>query len=295
MKKIICIILCAGLVFCSTKSHFAAAEKTAGPRLSTWVWNTPLIKTEQNQLITFFKSKGVSTVYLQINRDVPTVYYAEFIELAGQSSIEVFALEGSASWLNAENKRKELFFSWLNKYQQSASNAQKFAGIHLDIEPYSLKEWKSEYQNTVKKYQDTVSTAKEEANLLGLPLTMDIPFWFDERTYTNNVYGKGILSEWVTKVADGITLMAYRDSLEGNNGLKKLVQNELSFAAKTGKKAEIALETKPLANQDYLTFYEEGNKALMKTISQLNKYYSTNKGFQGTAVHSYEYWQKLRK
>lgn len=262
---------------------------------STWIWNTSLITTESEKILEFLINNQVNALYLQINRDLPIGDYQSFIKKAGKQGIKVFALEGSPNWLDPNNTRKELFLKWIKLYQQKSAADQKFKGIHIDVEPYAAKEWKIDYENTVKKYQDILLAIQKEATSMNLPLVADIPFWFDDRPYSNTTHGKGILSEWVIRNVDRVTIMAYRDSIIGNNGILKITKDELLYANHLQKKVEIALETKPLPNQGYLTFYEEGNRILNNTVSLLEFHFQNNSSFDGVSIHSYEYWTELKR
>jgi hypothetical protein len=261
---------------------------------STWLWNTALIEKEPSSIIEFLLKNKVNQLYLQVNRDLPQKSYQQFIELASEKGIDIFALDGSEKWLDDKDDRKELFIKWLHEYQENSSADQKFAGIHLDIEPYLNKKWKSNFEITVEKYQSILMEIKKEAGLLNLPLTVDIPFWFDNTIFSNKKYGKAALSNWVIRNTAGVTIMAYRDSADGKNGIYALTLNEISYASRYNKKVEIAIETKPLKNQDYLTFYEEGYEKMINVLNQLNSKYQKQRSFNGFAVHSYEYWKVLK-
>ncbi|RBW68705.1 hypothetical protein DS031_15230 [Bacillus taeanensis] len=86
-------------------------------------------------------------------------------------------------------------------------------------------------------------------------------------------------------------MMAYRNKLDGNNGILALTKNEIDYAEKQKKEIVIALETKPL-EESHLSF--AGNlKGLDQAINEINNIYSSYKSFRGIAVHDYNYWKAL--
>jgi hypothetical protein len=262
---------------------------------STWIWDSSTIVKEDKKIISFLSNKEVTSVYLQINRDIPMNVYQRFVEEASNKGIKVAALEGSPNWLDPSNNRRTLFFSWLKKYQAISNANQQFSAVHLDIEPYLYKNWKLSYQNTIKQYQTIIQQSHLDAKKLNIPLQADIPFWFDGTMYSNSAFGKGSLSNWIINNTDKITIMAYRDTLLGLNGILNLTKNELNYGSRNNKKVEIGLETMALPNQDSLTFFEEGENYMNKQIASLANADQRYSAFDGVAIHSYESWVSLKR
>lgn len=260
---------------------------------ATWIWHTKQIVEEQEELLTFLQEKKVSTVFLQINRNIPNKTYEQFIQHATKLSIDVQALNGSPSWVSSKGTAKqEKFFSWLETYQNEVSDDAKFRAVHLDIEPYLLEDWKVDYAATVRHYQEIIKTSKERSAQLHLPLEVDIPFWFDKRTYSNDI-GTGILSEWVIDQTDGITIMAYRDKAEGNNGIIELSRSEIEYAATVNKKVSIGIETTKSSEGDHLSFFNMNETKMNEQLSIVEKEFSTAASFNRISIHSIDGWREL--
>jgi hypothetical protein len=262
------------------------------PEMSTWLWNTELIETETNEVLSFLTKKTVTKLYLQIDDDVPISSYQQFIRHASKKKIAVYALDGSSSWVDGEQSGdQESFINWMNTYQQKAQKKEQFAGIHLDVEPYLSTVWKEDYETAVHRYQTVLSDIHNNAKKLHLRFEADIPFWFDNRLYENNTYGSGTLSDWVINLADSVTIMAYRNKLDGDNGILKLTKDEINYANKQEKEVVIAIETKPL-EETHLSF--AGNlKGLNEAIAEIKTSYKRSDSFKGIAVHDYNYWKAL--
>ncbi|MDX8342816.1 amidase [Rossellomorea sp. YZS02] len=287
--------VCICLIMMSMISN-PSTEKAAGADMrgkSTWLWNTMEIITQKEEIIDFFKSHHVDEVYLQVNPAVEKEYYHQFIEMANGENIHVYALDGAPKWATVKGQTSlSAFFDWLSAYQLEASETQRFTGVHLDVEPYLLTGWTTAYGKTVLNYQKMVNIAVDRSNSLQLPLGMDIPFWFDEKTY-NNEFGKGNLAQWVIGQTEEVGIMAYRDLAIGGNGIIELVRNEMAFAQSAGKKVKVGVETAPSAEGNFLTFHEEGAAFMFDELAVVDAEYETNSSYKGIAVHHYGSWKEL--
>ncbi|MFI8684344.1 amidase [Rossellomorea sp. NPDC077527] len=285
----ICLIMMSMISYPST-------EKAAGVDMrgkSTWLWNTVEIVTQREEIIDFFRSHHVDEVYLQVNPAVEKEYYHQFIEMASAENIHVYALDGAPKWATLKGQTSlNAFFDWLYAYQLEASEAQRFTGVHLDVEPYLLPGWTTAYGKTVLNYQKMVKVAVNRSHSLQLPLGMDIPFWFDGKTY-NNEFGKGNLAQWVIGQTEEVGIMAYRDLAIGENGIIELVRNEMDFAQSAGKKVKVGVETAPSAEGNFLTFHEEGAATMLDELALVDAEYETHSSYKGIAVHHYGSWKDL--
>lgn len=259
---------------------------------TTWLWHTSQILDQSDTIIEFMDKKNVSTLYLQVNADIPDEVYQDFIHKASEQNIEVHALDGAPHW-TTDQKSVQQFFSWVEKYQSVSSKTEKFAGIHLDIEPYILPAWNSNLQETIESYQQHIRLAAGESALLGLHFGIDIPFWFDKTFYSNSM-GEGILSEWLIDQSDSINVMAYRNKAKGRNGMISLAQSEMDYASATGKQARVAIETSKSSEGDYLSFFDKNNPYMEKQLKEVERAFNHSEEFRGIAVHSLESWMKRK-
>lgn len=284
----ICLVL-AGFMFYPSKDK-AAGE---GMGKSTWLWNTVEIIENKEEIIGFFKTRGVDEVYLQVNPSVGTKHYHQFIAMASAENIDVYALDGAPNWVTVKGHPSFIaFYDWLEAYQLEASESQRFRGVHLDVEPYLLSGWTTAYGKTVLNYQKMVVEAVGRSRGLQLPLGMDVPFWFDEKSY-NNEFGKGNLAQWVIGQTDEVGVMAYRDQAVGPNGIIELTKNEMDYALSAGKKVKVGVETSPSAEGDFLTFHEEGEEFMLEELARVCAEYGTYSSYKGIAIHHYGSWKAL--
>ncbi len=257
---------------------------------ATWLWNPWMIYSDEAGTLAFLESKDVNKVYVQIDADIPAGVYESFIEKAGVLGMAIYALDGAPDWVAPKGfTQQDRLMSWLSVYQKGASPAQKFTGVHLDVEPYLYSGWNTNRDTTVKAYQALLTKANSSTAALNLPLEADLPFWFDEISY-KNTYGKGILAEWVIANTHSVTLMAYRDSAEMIN---ELVKNEIAYGEKYGKKVVIGVETDQTDEGDALSFYEEGEAFMNNELAAVSAHHSASKGFGGIAIHHVDSWKTM--
>ncbi|TWT06328.1 amidase [Planococcus sp. CPCC 101016] len=287
MKK----LMMAGvlLLFMLTQNGFNAQAAEVDVK-ATWLWNPWMIYSDEAGTLAFLESKDVNKVYVQIDAEIPAGVYESFIEKAGALGIAIYALDGAPDWVAPKGfTKQDRLMAWLSSYQKGAAPAQKFAGVHLDVEPYLYSGWNTNRATTVKAYQTLLTKAKSSTAALNLPLEADLPFWFDEISYSNT-YGKGILAEWVIANTQSVTLMAYRDSAVLIN---ELVKNEVAYGEKYGKKVVVGVETGQTDEGDAITFYEEGEAFMNNELAAVSQHYSAAKGFGGIAIHHVDSWKTM--
>ncbi|MFJ7951237.1 amidase [Lysinibacillus sp. NPDC096418] len=257
---------------------------------STWIWNPWILLDNEVDTLKFLESKQINKVYLQVDSDVSTSVYQKFIEKATAKGIHIYALAGESYWITENGMEyQSQFLKWVERYQQEATDAQRFLGIHLDIEPYDTNIWSTKQTLAIQTYQQLIVQANKKAQVLKLPLELDIPFWYDEIKY-NTKYGKGILSEWLIKNSDGVTIMAYRDT---SKEIIKIVKNEIEYAKRMSKPVVIGVETLKSAEGDNISFSEEGELYMNKQLNKIQKHYSKNPSFKGVAIHHFDSWKGM--
>lgn len=270
---------------------FSAEEKALR---ATWLWQTTMIASEPDQILSFAKEQGVNLLYLKIDTTRKASYYQTFIRRAGEAGVKVHALGGQASWGLEQNRYKILaLIDWVIAYNKSVADTEKISGIHLDIEPYVMPEWKTDQASILRQWMNNVEAYRERANQdPTLEVGCDMPFWLDKTYLTDNP--DITISEWLISKHDQVAVMAYRDRADGSNSISSLVPQEMGMADKWGKKVLIAVETKQSSEGDFVTFNEEGKTYMNTELAKLPDLMSTHPAYAGTAIHSYEYWKPLK-
>lgn len=296
-----------------------------GKSMSVWLWETTnILNTNDsindsvilnvNQLIQFCEQKQITSIYLQINRDIPFVQYRYLVNRLSQQilykngspyTISVQALDGAPNWVVLEGEtRKNAFWQWVINYQNSSNEKEKFSGIHLDVEPHTGALWQNNEADGVLAYQNFINDFKSRINesnndySLNMDLAVDIPFWYDSIEY-NNIYGQGNLAEWVYEQIPMVTIMAYRDSVtELNEGVFGVAKKELMFGKKFNRQTIIGLETSEQI-PNYISFFEEGEIKMLEvingTVKVIDQDIDTKNSKYSFAIHDYENWKSLTK
>lgn len=264
---------------------------------ATWIWHTNLIASEPDQIISFSKEQGVNLLYLQMDLSQKPEYYRPFIRKASEAGIDVHALGGSPQWgLEANRPRILALVDWVLAYNQTAGEEEKFSGVHLDIEPYLLPQWKTDQASVVRQWKENVEAYTTHVQKdPRLEIGCDIPFWLDKVYLPDEAEPASAFSKWLISKHDHVTIMSYRDRVEGPNSITALVTEEMGWADELGKSILLAVETKESHEGNHISFYEEGKRYMSLMLSRLSDLMSVHPSFKGTAIHSYEHWAVLKE
>ena len=280
MKKLFSILILLGVIFISNDVHSQKKYTKA-----TWLWYTDTITDEQT--VKFLIDKDVTIVYLQIDPTLSNDHYATFINGMKEANIEVQALDGAPDW-NTTNF--DTLWAWLNQYHQ-AYPTSKFTAVHLDVEPYLSTRWTENEKQAIYQYQTLLQHAQRQTRDSGMKLEIDIPFWYDEILYTNTL-GKGNLAEWIISKADGVSIMAYRNTVPA---LKSITKNEMHYAKMYETPIVIGVETMHFPEEPQLSFATKSEKSMNRMLNQVIRHYAKNRYFDGVAIHHVHSWGMLKK
>lgn len=295
-----CLVLCLSTA-CSTRvdavgsvepvdSYATIHGKLDRPVRGTWVWDTTQIRNNAQDILSFAKDNNINTIYLQMNRDIKIPEYKNFIRLARAQNIAVDIMDGRSAWGLTESREQiASFMDWIETYQSQALANEKFAGIHLDIEPHVHPQWKINQASVITQWQGNVNYIVDRAARMKMPVGADLPFWLDNYKIPGSTMA---VSSWMIRKFDSITIMAYRDTAAA---IYNVAKDELIDAASVGKKISIAVETKQSKEGDFITFYEEGDAYMEEQLKLVEKMASAHTSFNGFSVHEYSSWKTLRK
>ncbi|MDM5278528.1 hypothetical protein QUF95_14080 [Paenibacillus silvae] len=295
-----CLILCFSTA-CSSKVSAIGSDEPVDsyaeihghldhPVRATWVWDTTQIRNNAQDVLQFAVENNVNTIYLQMNRDITIPEYKSFIRLARTHNIAVDIMDGRSAWGLTESRDQiASFMDWIEAYQAQALSQEKFAGIHLDIEPHVHPQWKTNQASVITQWQGNVNYIVERAAGMNMPVGADLPFWLDNYKIPGSTMA---VSSWMIRKFDSITIMAYRDTAAA---IYNVAKDELIDAASVGKTISIAVETKQSKEGDFITFYEEGEAYMEDQLKLVEKMASVHPSFNGFSIHDYTSWQTLMK
>ncbi|NHN33225.1 hypothetical protein G9U52_25765 [Paenibacillus sp. S3N08] len=282
-------ILMVMTVLVLLSSIFLAKDPLEAKVKATWLWDSARIKDERDRILSFAGENEVNLIYLHIDQKQDFNDYRVFIKEASLSGIHVHALGGDPSWATEVNQTHiaELV-NWIEQYNRNVSKGERFKGIHLDIEPYNQDAWETNQRQTIidgwmasMEYFQTLTK-----DLKQIETGADLPYWLDEIPISQQQDAPS-MSRWMIERLDHVTLMAYRDE-----GIVKLVQEEIEIANELNKKVIIGIETNPM-KEKYTTFYGRSIPYKQAQLEVIESSLKDQTSYYGIAIHDYEGWTQL--
>jgi len=287
-----------------------------------WVWRTRDYlqnPTAYAELLDFSANEGITDFFLQVATESLSggTYrlsspetLANYIRQAGQRGIRVHALDGAPNFALLERHQVVLArVQAVLDYNESAAPADRFAGIRMDVEPYTLDEWRAGGESRQAVMNQFLSMNRKILNLMrtrapGLPYGVDIPFWFDGLDEAGNprfeieFEGKRAnLAVHLIRMVDNIGIMAYRNRATGPNSVFSLSKGELEAADCEGATGVfIGVETKlPDGGgvPESVTFGHLTRADLDAALQEVEAAASVHPSFRGIAIHHYGSFRDL--
>lgn len=269
----------------------STVAETATIQKGTWIWDATLIQSNQDQLFAFARETGLTSIYLQVNKEVPTADYQAFVGRAKEQQIQVEALAGRPEWaFTSQQSQIHDLITWVKSYNASVGAKERFDGLHFDIEPYLLAEWKTNQKLVIENWMDNMRWIEREIKDSGLKLTMDVPFWLHLVKVPDSDYS---LSAWLLEKVDAVVIMDYRNTALGNDGIVANAKTIIREASTLQKKVIVAVETSPSSEGPLTTFYSLGTGAMKAELQIALENLSHYPSFAGFAVHDYKSWTEL--
>ncbi|TNJ63926.1 DNRLRE domain-containing protein [Paenibacillus hemerocallicola] len=265
---------------------------------------------------TTFGSQPVSTFYVAVGayggvnilEDDPDKV-RDFITWAHRNGFQVHALIAGGTtpaYLGAYAKYHDKATRQLERvinYNLASVPEAGFDGVNVDIEPYISPDFKSPDRFLQKQYLDGLSKMIERRNTSGTRLAIGpaIPRWYDSSVDAKDIDWNGSvkwLSEHVQDIADYISIMDYRDTADGSNGIIASASGEIAYAESIGKpnSVVVGVETIDVANSadPYdVTFRQKGRLAMEQELDKVYSAFGSRASFGGIAVHQYDSYRAL--
>lgn len=189
-------------------------------------------------------------------------------------------------------------FEKVLNYNLASQADERFDGINLDTEPYSLPDFHTAYPDVELQYLDMLEALmqRKAASGLGFPVGPAIPRWYDTSASAQSIDWHGSvkwLSEHIQDTADYIAIMDYRDQAEGSVGIIQQAQGELDYAQSIGKpnSVVVGVETKDIADggdPETISFNEEGRAYMESELDKVYAAFGAHPAFAGIATHHYD-------
>jgi len=301
MQWIISVLVVSAALLMQTPS----AEARTGA-LGVWVWRADAVKDEAQgrELVDFCKSQGIDTILMQTHfgsNAMPSKLeheegYRHLLKIAAEAGVKVEALDGASQMALPEGREGALKkLDAVLAFQASQPEKERFSAIHYDIEPYTLPRWRESQQEArviAREMLETYTLLRDrvKAEFPDLPVKFDIPAWYDAKLGLALDFAGStkLLSEHVQDIADEVVLMSYRRTATGKNSVEEIGRQELAYAAKTGKKLSLALETIELKEDQQISFFGLPAEQFRGVVQELFKELDDMPGFGGLYLHQYD-------
>jgi len=299
----------AGVV--NETSRSTNSVSTASFPRGTWVWNKNswLTPAARDELFTFLKQHGISMILVQIHTDysgaAPKLndreQLSELLRRAAQEGVTVHALDGGPDYIYPpwpEKLTRQI--AAIAEFNSKQPANARFAGVHYDIEPYLLPDWKKDWDTRLqccRTYLAALQTLATAARSHELQFSVDIPSWFDtgDKLQPFEVNGHiGTLLDHVAQIVDWFGIMAYRNHATGPDGILSISAGEVDVMDKLGKKVWIGVETGDAGkgSPPKVTFLNRPTTEFDQALQEVNNALVPRKSYGGILIHSYERYRE---
>lgn len=274
-----------------------------------WVWRFDWISTPdaRDELLSFCEESGYNLILMQVHLDKdsdPMVFrdpegMRALVVDAAERGIAVEALDGAKNMALEENWPRTLqILDAVLTFNETLPDDAKLAGMHYDIEPYIMPEWKEGGEKRMKIMQDLLAfyvqaKAEMKKRAPGMVLACDIPFWYDHKIEPDdncvlefNGETKN-LHKHIQDLCDYVGIMSYRRAATGSNSVVYHVESELAYAEEIGKFVTPALETIELKDVPQITFYGLPAEDFWDAHAEVIETLKDRPGFGGMLTHCY--------
>jgi hypothetical protein len=281
------------LIFVAT---IAVAAQKYQPA-AIWEWQEDVITdpTAQSAFFAFAGTHGIDTVYIEcesaIQNNQPALI--AFLEAAAGHGLTAELLFGDADWVlpGSGYPYQGYAVSLVSVYTAqllSQMTTGKPVAVHYDVEPYSLKLWKTEQNTIALDYISLASQLEEAAQPLGLKLAVDVPYWYSTIPVTQGTVTTP-MNQLVIDIVDRYVIMDYWDTAAR---IESQATTDLTYADSiAGKQVVIGVLTtcnEVPQNQSFCnTTSQSGTAYMEKVLGVVRKAEVPNAAFVGFAIEDY--------
>jgi hypothetical protein len=264
---------------------------------AVYVWTKANI-FDDSKVVEICKQFDISNLFLSAynTRKTPEAKkeFSEFNMLCSANGLDTYAM-ASTNEFALNHKIALEYIDDIVAFNDSVDENQRFKGVHFDIEPYCLPQYREEKTTTdeterkklrvLKSYLEMTIQCYEKTKQEGLDFGLSIPYWFKlgNRIEISFDLGEGMkpLSYHIIDNSDHIAIMAYRNE----PGLVvEAVSDEIVYAE------DVNMETGGFHfsdNPQKKVFVAVENLSMMPKITEFMDLYKDFSSYAGIAIHPY--------
>jgi SLA1 homology domain 1, SHD1 len=297
----------------------AAGSAASAPSGAMWVYETDQLlesAAARLELFQFCTARKIVDLFLQAHYESKAkegpfqirdaVKMKAFLKEASGKGLRVHALSGDPSHVLSANHEKVLArVDALAAFNKSSSPSSRFAGIHFDIEPHAMPEWKTssdeEKCKLLTQFVEVNAKAVEKLRKLspGTLYGADIAFWLDKVNEDGSsaypVTFRGVTKD-ATKhlldMVDNLGTMSYRDTSEGRNGMIALVERSIAYADTAKGRVFVGVKMADIGPK-MESYFGRTEQEMNAEIHKVEEAYAAHRGYAGLAFFMYSAFKTM--
>ena len=291
-------------------SSFSNPSKESG----VWVWQSPIQMTSEyaTSMVSVAKENGFNAIYITIDDYLNIAAIPEgedkknqkenymkllygIVSMANKSGIEIDVEGGAKDWAESENRYKGYtLIDFVSEYNKNYPDA-KVRALQYDVEPYLLSQYDNNKSSTLYNYLEFIDHSVKRMQNVDAKFSVVIPHFYDSaQKWTPEISYAGkkqhpfthLLEILERKSGSTLTIMAYRNFFEGDDGVEGISLPEIKETA-TGQYSTKVIIAQEAGNvtPSYVTFYGKSRADLFSGIKKIEESFGQYKSFGGVAVH----------
>ncbi len=299
---------------------FPLAGSQAGepPMRGMWVYETELVmksSEESESLFAFCRQRRITDLFWQVHFSrsddwASSLRNAEmsrrFLREAHRSGLRIHALTGDPSHTRPEKQERVIASAEaLIRFNRDSPGDSHFDGLHLDVEPHGLPEWKN--ADTGKKIELLTWFVELHYGVSdylrssdpSLVFGTDVVFWLNKvnadgsEVYPVIVRGREANPmAHLLQIVDQLAIMSYRNTATGRNGILSLVENTILHADSTPAKVFVGVKMADMGLA-LETFHGRSEEEMMKILKPVEGTCRPHRSYAGFAFFHYEAFRSM--
>lgn len=288
--------------------------------LGIWWWHTrgirePVDGVPPGKMLDFLEHFGATDLFLGMGcrelcsgeGEASREDIRRFLRDCWKRGIRVAALcgmggPGTDAWLDSRNQYQPVreLIDGVREYNRSAAEEERFYGVHLDIEPHTLPDWKERQGLYLQQTADLAAAMRPLCEEAELELEYDIGGFLQDAGQVSLPDGRQTdFIEAMSRSCHTLAVMAYRVTAEGQMDFGP--RQYLPYTERNGCRLLVGCETGDLDPENgvppEVTYRSVGKAAFEREMTRLRRLLKEG-GFAGAGVaihHAYTLYSLLHE